>query len=300
LATATIILFISCATGPKNVSFDEQQPVNEFADLPAGGNAYFYIDVPEMRPLLENINLADTNVADTSKILDMTESGVIGIYPEESGRKMMASANGSFPVFQSSFAMAFSPAWKKIKSDSGIKYWRSEEQNLSLALSSQKAWVSDGVLFPAEQTSLTELSRSVEVPENFFAIRQTAVMAGWVDKAGTKINALLFNVGVPLQLPAEQILFGFYKAKESSAENPLYEGTLCLEVPTASQAKGLMTIFGFARMMSDIIDDSQQIGKIIKSLLSNAPSLDGTIIKIDTGILTVDEILTLFHLFSVQ
>jgi hypothetical protein len=233
------------------------------------------------------------HVAEAADVLDRTQSGVIGIYTEEeSGRRFMVFADGNYPTFWSSISMTFSPAWKKIKSDTGIKYWRSEGQNISLALSSQKAFVSDGKLFTAEQAS-------VEVPENFSGIRQTAVMAGWVDKAGEKINPFLAGMGLPIQIPADRMLFAFYKAAESSLENRLYDGTLYLEVPTVSQARAVVTILSFASMMAGAIDDSQALGKIVKSLLLNSPSQEGTAIKLNTGILSAEEITLLFSIFSI-
>jgi hypothetical protein len=286
-----IILFVSCATGPKNISFDAEQPVNEFADLPANGNAYLYIDVSEMRPVIDNISLGNISGSEAKDVLDRTDSGVIGMYPEESGRRFMISSDGKYPTFWSSVSMTFSSAWKKIKSETEIKYWRSEEQNLSLALSSQKAFLSDGTLFAAEQ--------NVEVPENFSAIRQSAVMAGWIDKAGEKINPFLVSAGLPIQIPAERLLFAFYKAAESSMENPLYEGILHMEFPTVSQTRAVIAILNFAGMMAGAIDDSHPMGKIFKSILLNPPALDGNTIKLDAGIMTAEEITLLFNLFPV-
>ncbi len=143
-ALVFIFLFVSCATGPKRTEVDDllrdKEPPHEFAELVAGGTAYLYIDVSEMRPVLDNMSLGEMSGAEAKDVLDMTETGVIGIYPEESGRKFMIAADGNYPVFWSSIAMTFSSAWKKIPSGTGVKYWRSEKQNISLALSSKKAF----------------------------------------------------------------------------------------------------------------------------------------------------------------
>ncbi len=311
LAFVLIILFVSCATGPKRTEVDElfrdKAPPHEFAELAAGGTAYFSVDVSEMRPVLDNISFGDMNGSDAEDVLNMTETGVIGIYPEESGRKFMIAANGNYPVFWSSIAMTFSSAWKKIKSDTGVKYWRSERQNLSLALSPQKAFVSDGEPYVEMSVLRTAV---VEVPENYFEIRrssvigdlifevpQTAVMAGWIDKAGTKINPFLANIGIPIQIPADRLLFAFYKVTESPPENPLYDGIIYLEVPTVSQARAVVTILGFARNFAAAIDDSQPIGKILTLLLSNQPRFEGTIIKLHAGTMSSEEMILLLSLF---
>jgi hypothetical protein len=303
LCAASVIFFLaSCATGPKVTGIDEASPTdvlrNDFSELAAGGSAYIYVDVPEMRPVLDQIQFGNISGADggAKDVLDRTETGVIGMYPKESERSFMISANGKFPVFQSSIAMTFSPAWKKIKSETGIKYWRSEENNLSLALSSQKAYLSDGEPF----LEIADLKNAaVDVPEQFYQIRKNAVMAGWVDKAGTKINTFLSNTGIPIQIPADTMLVGFYASTESSSENPLYDGTIHLEFPTVSQAKAVSTILGFAKiMLVDAIDDSQTLGKILKSLLSNSPNLDENIIKMNMENLNAEELASLFNIFA--
>jgi hypothetical protein len=297
---------MSCATGPKysDRDVDSDEPLlNEFAELAAGGNAYLYLDVPAMRPVIEHIELKNISGAnsDTEKILDKTESGVIGVYPEESERSFMVSANGKFPVWGSSVAMTFSPVWKKVTSETGIKYWRSEKQNLSLALSSQKAFLSDGLPFQKISEWTTAV---VEVPENFSEIRRSAVMAGWINQAGEKINPFLADIGIPIQIPADRMLFAFYTVVPSPI--PLYDGTLYFEFPTVSQARAVTTILSFTRLIIlDAVDvsntdDSQTLGKILKSLLSNSPVLDEASIKLKTGNMNADEISFLFNMFSAQ
>jgi hypothetical protein len=303
VAAVAIVFLVSCATVPKRTSVDESWQ-NEFAGLAEGGSAYVYVDVSEMRSVLDNINLGNRNGSDAKEIFDVTSSGVIGMYPEGSERSFMISSNGNFPVFQSSIAMTFSSAWQKIKSETGIPYWHSEAQNLSLAISSQKAFVSDGKLFEKSFVS-------AEVPESFskirqrfvaehvgFEIAQKSVMAGWIDKAGEKINPFLAASGLPIQIPAERILFAFFKVPNSLPENPLYDGMMYIEVPTVSQAKAIITILGFASISAGGIDDSQTMGKILKSILSQSPSLDGTMIKLNAGILSAEEMSLLFNMFS--
>ncbi len=287
---AAVLLFVSCASGPKNTAFYAPTS-NEFDALAPGGTAYFYVDVPGMRPVLDRASLGNITGTQARDVLDMTDSSVIGVYPREDRRSFMVSAEGSYPSFRSSVSMTFSSAWKKIKSHTGAKYWRSEKQNLSMAVSSKKALLSDGDPFVTVPGAVA--------PEGFFELRQNAVMAGWVDNAGTPINKFLSDMGIPIQLPADRILFGFYKGPGPyPPENPLYEGVLYIEVPTVSQARAVIAIFGFARAMAVDIDDSDA-GRIIKSLLSNTPILDGTTIKLKTGIMNADGIALLFNMFPI-
>jgi hypothetical protein len=278
----------SCATNPKT------PPVNEggdFAALAPGGMAYFFIDVPRSRPLLEFISLGGFSGKDADEFLDKTDSAVVAAYPPESGRSFLVAARGKYPSGRLSLSFAFSSAWKKIPSAAGSSYWRSNRNGLSVFLNSRRALVSDGdPLVPAPGT---------EAPVVFEALRRDAFLAGWTDDGGASINRFLMLLEIPLQIPAERILFGIFDAPEGESGKD-YEAFLRIETPSVSHAKGLLAVFSLTRIfMAGLtpVDEEDPL-TLAAALFAHVPTQEDAALIIRTGSLKPQGIALLFTMLS--
>jgi hypothetical protein len=279
-----LIGFLSCASGPKaQVPYIEE--ADEFAAIAPGGLVYFSIDVPRARPLLEKISLGGLSSVRNREALDRTESAAAAVYPEESGRRFLAAARGRYPDSRIGFSLAFSRDWKKVRSAAG-SYWRSEKHNLSIAVTGSRAYISDGPpLIPPPGT---------KPPEGLEGLRRNAVLAGWVDDAATPINRFVQSLALPLQIPAERLLFGIY-----AAEDAKYDAVLHIATPSNSQARALVSIFSIARFyLSNLDIEPGGPAALAFIFFANNPVQEGTNLIIRTGTMDEDGIALLLNMFS--
>jgi hypothetical protein len=223
------------------------------------------------------------------RILDKTESAVAAVYPEGAGRRFFAAAKGSYPRFRAGLSFAFSPAWKKVRSETGPRYWRSARDRLSISLGSGRALVSDGDLFTQ--------SPGTESPGGFGELRPGAVLAGWTTSAAA-VNRFIESLAIPIQIPADRLIFGVYAAADDRGERT-YEAVLRMETPSVSQARGLVSIFSMARMFIAGMDLDGFQGSIVRALFANLPVREEADLIIHTGLMDEGEIALLFTMFTV-
>ncbi|MDR2486234.1 MAG: hypothetical protein LBD55_12700 [Treponema sp.] len=286
-----LLAFTSCATGSKgyNAALDTQ---DAFAALAPGGAVYLYMDVPKARPILNSISLPGTGGMDSkqvARVFDRTVSAVAAYYPKTAPRRFLAAARGSYPNFQAAMSFAFSPSWKKQRSQIGDSYWYSAKERLSVSLSPNRAFVSDGDPFVPVP--------GAAAPEGFASFQQEAVMAGWLDDAAAPINQFLASMELPIEIPGGQVLFGVYQSSDR------YEARIRLETSSASQARGLAAIIGMARLFipppypgkADSLDPIRLAGL----LFANPPDQEGIYLNLHTGVLSEKEISLLFNMFSI-
>ncbi|MFP3088809.1 hypothetical protein LQZ21_00600 [Treponema sp. TIM-1] len=283
-----VIFFVSCATNPKTTPANESE---DFAALAPGAVAYFAIDVPRSRPLLEFISLGGFSGKDAAEFLDKTDSAVVAAYPPESGRSFLVAARGKYPSWRLGLSFAFSSAWKKIPSTAGISYWRSDRNGLSVFLNSRRALVSDGdPLVPPP---------GVAAPAVFGTLRRDAFLSGWTDDGGASINRFLTLLEIPLQIPADRILFGIFDAPEGK-NGKEYEAFLRIETPSVSHAKGLLAVFSLTRIfmvgLAPIDEEDPLI--LAAALFAHIPTQEDAALIIRTGPLTPQGIALLFNMLS--
>jgi hypothetical protein len=279
--------FTSCASGPRVKAWyaDPGEGAAETtAPVAPGGLVYFYIDVPAARPLLEKLSLAGFTAGQNKEALDRTESAVAAIYPEGSERRFLAAARGKYPAFRAGFSFALSRDWKRVRSDTGT-YWRSAKNNLSLALSGDRAFISDGNPFIA--------GLGIEVPEGLAELRRGSLLAGWADDAGP-LNQFIASMAIPIQIPAERLLFGVYAAEGGTK----YEALLRLTTPTASQARGLVSIFSIARLVIAGMDLNEEGAALASIFFASPPVQEGSTLIIRTGAVDETGIALLLNMFS--
>jgi hypothetical protein len=283
LGCAALAIFLSCASGPKaQAPYIEE---DEFAPIAPGGLIYISIDVSRARPFLEKISLGGLSPAQNRETLDRTESAVVALYPEESGRRFLAVARGRYPGSKAGVSFVFNRDWKRIRSGAG-SYWRSEKSKLSIAMTNDRAYISDGPPLIA--------APGTKSPLGLEELRRNAVLAGWIDDAATPVNRFIQSLALPLQIPAERLLFGVY-----AVEDKKYDAVLNITTPSISQARALVSIFSMVRLFlvnSDIGPGEPATLAFI--FFANDPVQEGTNLIVRTGTMDGDGIALLLNMFS--
>ena len=199
--------------------------------------------------------------------------------------------------------MGFSRDWKKVKSDTGNRYWHSQGNNLGVALGSGLAFVSDGDPFAPG-------AGSDPAPKGFEEFRRSCVLSGWLNNPADSINRFISNLGIPLQMPAEDLFFGAVKAPADRDSPGKEEWDLVLKIrtPSASQARSLLSLFAFARIFIRGAAAGGEQREGISSMspmeaavlfFANAPEQEGEFLIMRMRSLGADRIALLFTMFSV-
>ncbi|MDR0601377.1 MAG: hypothetical protein LBG42_03275 [Treponema sp.] len=285
-----IFLLPSCVTAPKTASPLVRK--TEYLPLEPGAAAYIIMDVKKARPIFEGINFREMNREQSRRILDMTGTAVAAVY-EEGPRRFQAVAWGKYPAFGAGLSFAFSREWKKTKSPAGPSYWRSGRAGLSIALNPSQAYVSDGDPFAR--------SPGTAVPKDFAEYSRGAVLACWLPEPAVPVDRFLAAVGLPLRIPAEEILLGIFPKFGADVRGPEYEALIRIETPSASQARAIAALIGMARSYLPAPDPASNAppGAALAALLfANAPVQDGARLNIRTAPLPETEITLLLSIFS--
>ncbi|MDR2111077.1 MAG: hypothetical protein LBP32_07195 [Spirochaetaceae bacterium] len=284
-AILAALVLVSCASSPRIRSFYQDRE-DEFAALAPGARAYFYVDVPGARTLLDRLSFWDLKGA--SQALDMTESAVAAVYTG-GGRRFLAAARGSYPGLRTRLSFALSPAWKKVRSETGLRYWRSAGAGLSVSLDDGRALVSDGDPFVP--------GPGARGPANLGEFRRGAVLAGWFDETDP-INRFIASLGIPIQIPADRLVFGVYPVGGADGGEKKYEAALCLETPSESHAGALASLFSMVRLYLSAAEIPAAAGPIMAALFRDTPARDGSNLLIRTGVMEESEIALLLNMFS--
>ena len=312
------VLFVSCATAPK-VSLpdgvegmaDVMAESPELYMLPAGGRAYIWIDAVEARPLLDVLSIGGLSGKDMARILDSTETAVAAVFPEGEDRRFFLAATGKFPVFAANVSMTFNRNWKKQKSPNGSSYWYSKGDGIALALGSNLALVSNIDPFAAF-TSETP-------PPGFAKFRRGFALAGWLPNPSETVDSVIASMGVPLQIPAEDLFFGASRLSHNAAatdedltdDNPtdteLWDPVFKIRTPSASQARSLLVLFSVARLFVQRGLIAQGTGgsssmspqEAAALLFANTPEQEEDYLILRTASLDAERIALLFQMFSI-
>ena len=106
-------------------------------------------------------------------------------------------------------------------------------------------------------------------------------------------------MGIPIELPAEQLFIGLFPGAEDqpAGGEPEYTITIRLQFSNETQARGLTAVLGLARGFFSPGADFTRFGMLAAILFSNPPVQDGKYIDIKTPILSLREVASLFDLF---
>ena len=296
-----VIWFSSCAGAPKT-----GLPVTdeELYLLPSGARAYLWADAVKARPILEALSFIDLDDKITEQILDSTTSAAAAVFPESQNRRFFLAAAGNYPRSKANLSLTFSKGWKKQKSNKGSSYWYSKNDALALVVDSGLALVSNIDPF--------DYSEKETPPAGFFEFRGTLALAGWIPGPSGAINNFLNSMGIPLQIPAEDFLFG--AARTENHEEP-WELVLKIRTPSASHARSILSLFSIARLfvhsgaaaLGGIAQGTspQNAGdliapmKVAALLFSNVPEQNEDYLTLRTGAVSEDQLALLFGIFQV-
>jgi hypothetical protein len=291
------ILLISCATSPKtSQALTDGTP--DFSILPAGASLYLWADVDRAKPLLQALSYENLDGRNASQVLDRTDTAMAAFYGDNASRRFFLAGWGNYPNLRAGASMSFSRDWKKVKSETGNRYWHSKANNLGIALGSKVAFASDGDPFAAGQGSNP-------APERFEELRRVCVLSGWLNNPGDTINRFIYNLGIPIQIPAEELYFGAVQVPvQNSAEH--WELLFKIKTPSAANARSLLSLFSVARLFVQrgAIGAESGAGPIspmdaASLFFANIPEQDEEFLTLRLNPLGEERIALLFSMFSV-
>jgi len=277
------LLLISCQTAPKapDISLEHNLPLEE------GGYAYIIADKDAL-PILSQLMLKDMDNAQFQQIVDMTQFIAAAAYKTPNAYYRLA-AWGNYPASRARMALNSSKDWKKQRSAvSGADYWYSAN-GYSIAISAGMALAATGAL-----TDPYSAAPGAAIPEGFAAFSEEAILSLWLANPGAIINEKLGEMGIPLELPAQQVFVSLYPADDQR-----YTARLQLQLAGESQARALATMLVLVRNFIPLQTDVNNPATLLPSILfANPPEQDGGNLNITSAPLSVQEIALLLKMFS--
>jgi hypothetical protein len=219
-------------------------------------------------------------------------------YPSGGERRYHAAAWGRYSGSRILFAGS---GWKKAVSATGASYWRSAPQELSVAMSSRRALISNGdplirepgVTMPG---GFGDFVRGVPPGETGEAAPRDPVIAGWIGDAAGPLNRFLNSLGLPLQIPAKQVFFAVYRAGGEAGPGA-YETRIRLETASSAQARGLVSLFAMAGALIGGASPESPLGGVAP-FFANPPVQEEAALLLHTGAMDQGRIALLFNLVS--
>ena len=249
LSVLLIFLPLSCATVPETAGSARLRR-EPFAGIENGAAVYLMLDVPECRPLLEEVaklpelkELMKNPAKSIGKALDRTEA-----------------ATGDYPSPWTALSLTMSREWKRARDSEGRRYWRSDK-GYSVALGndprSDLAFVSDGPPFPGSGSPVLPMA----VERRLLA----SAAYGWMP-----VNESTFS-GLPLsglRLPVKELSFAMERA------DGLYALSCIVSAASAREIKALSSLVNLARIIG-ARDSSIPAMEIFGMLTENPPVIEG-------------------------
>lgn len=241
---------------------------SEFADLPAGALLYISIDTTVAKELAGTLLARYKLNAKTMRtFFNMTNRIAAAVYPErteepENRRFLLIGYGKNYPSSLSAFSFFFDPAWKRTKSVTGGKYWRSSKNRLSLFIQKNKARISDADPFFAEDAA--------ETPESFTLFSEGASVSAWLTRI-EPINRALARIDLPVTIPATALFAAVFPHGKD------WVIAFRMETPSPAQARGLVSVLSMVRnaLAGNYIRGDTTI---LRLLLSEPPSIDDSAI----------------------
>jgi len=247
LLLALCYLLFACKSPPK--APEQTLLESGIAPLEKGAAAYALVDVPNARPILEGINFIPANDRNVKLMLDRTKSAALAVFSPSSAedRRYQLVSWGSYPASGSSIAFGTSKDWTKQRSASlNMIYWHSEKSQMSVAVSPSQAYVLVAMTkIPHDPIPSPE---GIKIPGGFGEFARDSVFSCWLSDPGPVLNQRLKGMGVPLEIPAEQLFISMFPSgDQASAKQPAYEAQIKITLPGEAQAKTVVSLLSLAR-----------------------------------------------------
>jgi hypothetical protein len=304
------LFLLSCASAPKT----SDQPPFESGVMPLdkGAAAYVLIDVANARPIMNGIKYFSMTDKNMIQMLDRTQNAAIGVFfpsPNET-RYFQLVSWGNYPASGSSIAFGANKDWKKLRpSPTKPPYWYSEKSQMSIVVTPKQAFV----LSSTTKTPRTPIpaSEGIKIPEGFTAFGKDAALSCWLSDPAPILKQRLNAMGVPLELPAEQLFLSLFPLEGQPAsashlaadEEQMYEARLRIKFQFIGQARILTNLLFLARRNyvppAKTGDPAQDSAAMMSSLLFANPAVQTEhVIMIKSPPLSLRDISLLFSMFS--
>jgi hypothetical protein len=316
LLLITYYLLFSCTTAPK---VPEQTPLEKgIVPLNAGAAAYALIDVPRARPILEGLSYIPANDKNVKLMLDKTRSAVVAVFSPSSAddRRYQLVAWGAYPASGSSLAFGANNNWTKHHSASmDMTYWHSEKAQMSVAVNPSQAYVLVAMTKPPHDP--IPPPEGIKIPGGFAEFARDAVFSCWLSNPGPALNQKLKGMGLPLEIPAEQLFIRMFPAdgqasaaqpasQPASPSEPKYEAHIKITLPSATQARTIASLLTMARSFMSSVPQSdedkpglQDTSEMLVSLLFANPVVqEESSLLFKLPPMSAREISLLFSMFS--
>jgi hypothetical protein len=247
-----------------------------FADLPPDAPVYIRVDAERSRELLDDaLALAGLGGKTLKAFMGRTLAASLALYPRANrtggGRTFALAGSGkNYPVAASSFSFFLSPSWKKVRSATGKKYWRSSKSRISLLIRRNKAYISDGDPFFD--------GSGAEPPAGFAFFSEGSSVSAWINDMSLLNNALE-RLDIPITVPADAIYIAAFE------EDDVWQAVFRLETPSAAQARGLVSVLSMARSAFARGYITGSAARFARLLLSEAPLADGSALVIKSPVM---------------
>jgi hypothetical protein len=271
--------FLSCQTAPKipDISIDGRLPLEP-------GGVVYVIAEKEALPVLSQFMLNDINDKQFQQMVDRTRVAAAAVYVAPGPRYRLA-AWGSYPASRAKMALGSSKEWQKRRSaDANADYWHSPQRGYTVAVTNGAALVATAGKKGDEPPDPFAITPGTALPEGFAAFRKGAILSLWLNSPAALINQKLGEMGIPLEIPAQQLFISL-----APADDERYVARLQVHFDSASQARALSMMLAFARNF---------IPPPLSILFANSPEQDENNLTFTTAPISVREIALLLKLFS--
>ena len=292
-----LVFFASCATAPKaGAVLEDGSP--DFSVLPPGAAICLWADVEQSRPILQAMSFSGFDGKNAGRIIELTDTAVAAFYPESASRRFFVAGWGDYPKLGSGIAMGFSRDWKKKKSETGKRYWFSKSHNLGVAIGSGLAIASDGDPFG---TGL----KGDPAPRGYEEFRKPCVLSLWFNDPAVPLTRMLEGMGLPVQIPAEDLFMGVVKGAVNIETNKNWILVFRIRTQSASHARSMLSLVSMARLFMQRTPQNEKSGSSSMSpqaaaamLFANPPDQDVDSLIFKTGPIDERSIALLFSMFS--
>jgi hypothetical protein len=280
-----IFLFLSCQSAPKFSGADLEKK----ASLPFESGAFVYIfaDAVRARSIIDLLPVEELNNRQVKQLLDRTVFFAAALFPQESRHRFQIAAEGNYPSSQAALALSFDKSWQKRRSRTGVKYWYSPLNGLSIMLGPAYAYAATSKTGePIEP--FTPLP-GIKIPEGFNEFRKESYglsnspLSCWITNPPVLLNRIL--EGLPVQ-SVKNLFFNLFPATEGQ-----YETVIRLQFENQSHARGMAVILSLASGFSS--------DPLLSIFLANPPVVNGSAIDIKSAALSEKEIKVLLELFLI-